>query len=264
MLAQRIGSAVVLLLLLLPAAFLGGWWFFLFLTTFGAVALWEMRGLLHHAGFHVWTPVLFGLSFGLILAMMFPRLELVPPLVAAALVAASAWQLSRCPEERSIGNWAVTVATALYFGWLGAQLMAVRQAPQGLAWTIFLFAIVFMTDTAAYFGGRAFGRRPFSPTISPKKTWEGAVIGWAVGTLFAVGLARFLQLPLSPAVAVALGLLTSMASALGDLTMSFFKRQAHVKDASHLIPGHGGFLDRLDSVLPAAAVVATYIFWFVS
>jgi len=263
LLSQRIASAVVLLVLLIPAGYAGGWWYFAFLVAFGTIALWELRGLIAHAGIRAWEPILFGVPFLLALGAMLPQWDLARPTVAAAVIGASAWQLSRRPESRSLADWAMTIAAAMYVGWLGAQVVFVRVVPDGLAWTIFLYAVILLTDTAAYFGGRAFGRHQFTPTISPKKTWEGAIIGWAFGGLFAIGLARFLQLPMSPAAALALGLATSLVSTIGDLTFSFFKRQAHVKDSSQLIPGHGGFLDRLDSVLTGAAVVATYIVWFV-
>ena len=263
MLSQRIVSAVILLILLIPAGYLGGWWYFAFLVAFGSVALWELRGIITSAGLRAWEPILFGVPLGLALGAMLPQWDLSRPVVAAGVIGASVWQLSRRPEDRSLPDWAMTIAAAMYVGWLGAQVVFVRVVPNGLAWTVFLFVVVLLTDTAAYFGGRAFGRHQFTPTISPKKTWEGAIIGWAVGGLFAVGAARFLQLPMSVVAALILGLATSLVSTFGDLTFSFFKRQGHVKDSSHLIPGHGGFLDRLDSVLTGAAVVATYIVWFV-
>jgi phosphatidate cytidylyltransferase len=153
----------------------------------------------------------------------------------------------------------LTIVPGLYLGWLGGSLALIRSAPLGWRWTLFLFAIVFSTDTAAYFGGRAFGRPQFAPSISPKKTWEGAIIGWVYATFIAIGLARFLQLPLGVATALGLGLALSLVATIGDLTISYAKRQAHVKDASQLIPGHGGLMDRLDSLLPAAAALYVFI-----
>lgn len=262
MLSQRIASAIVLLLILGAAAYLGGWWYFGIVIVAGVLGVYEFNTVLRHAGFVPWQPLLYALPLTLVLAAQFLRLTLEAPILAAALIAVSAWQLSLPDNKRSLPNWALTVVPGLYLGWLGADALLIRSAPQGWQWTLFLFLIVFATDTAAYFGGRAFGRSPFAPTISPKKTWEGALIGWAYATFLAVGLARFLQLPVPPVAALLLGLVTSVVSTIGDLTMSYVKRQGHVKDASHLIPGHGGILDRLDSILPAAAVVYTYIAFF--
>ena len=261
MLAQRVVSAVVLLALLIPAAYLGGWWFFTVIVVAGLLAVHEMYGILHQAGLHPWLPALALLTIGLCVAAQFSELHLERPLVVFVMIAVSTWQLSRPVEARSLSDWSLSVMPALYLGWLGGAVILLRAAPHGWRWTLFMFFVVFTTDVAAYFGGRAFGRRQFAPTISPKKTWEGAVTAWLYGPLMALGLARFLQLPLSLGAALGLGLVVSVVATLGDLFMSYIKRQAHVKDSSHLIPGHGGILDRMDSILPAAAVVYLYIEW---
>ena len=261
MLAQRVVSAVVLLALVIPAAYLGGWWFFTVIMVAGLLAVHEMSGILHQAGLHPWLPALALLTLGLVAAAQFSELHLERPLLVLVLMAVSTWQLSRPVEARSLADWSLSVMPALYVGWLGGAVLLLRNAPHGWRWTLFMFFVVFTTDVAAYFGGRAFGRRQFAPTISPKKTWEGAVTGWAYAGLMAIGLARFLQLPLSVGAALGLGLVVSVVATLGDLFMSYIKRQAHVKDSSHLIPGHGGILDRMDSILPAAAVVYLYIEW---
>jgi phosphatidate cytidylyltransferase len=261
-LAQRLSSAAVLLALIVPAAYLGGWWYLTLLVVAGVLAVNEFNTVLHHAGYHPWRFMLFALPIALAFAAQLAPYNLERPILTIALIGVSAWQLTRPAEARSLADWALSIVPGLYLGWLGEALILVRNAPQGWRWTLFLFAIVFTTDTAAYFGGRAFGRTPFAPTISPKKTWEGALISWTYGAFIAVGLARYLELPLAVAPALALGLTLSVVSSIGDLTMSFAKRQAHIKDASHLIPGHGGLLDRLDSLLPAAAVLAIFTYYF--
>jgi phosphatidate cytidylyltransferase len=261
-LAQRLSSAVVLLILFIPAAYLGGWWYLAVLVVGGVLAVNEFNLVLRHAGFHPWPPLAYILPVALVCASQWAPYNLERPILTAALIAVSAWQLAQPVAARSLADWALSIVPGLYLGWLAGALILLRNASHGWHWSLFLFAIVFTTDTAAYFGGRAFGRTPLAPTISPKKTWEGAIISWAYGTFLAAGLVRFLQLPLDTLPAMALGLALSLTTTVGDLTMSFAKRQAHVKDASHLIPGHGGLMDRLDSLLPAAAVLATYILYF--
>ncbi len=263
MLYQRLLSAFILIPVIFLVAYLGGWWYAVFALVATILCIYEFNVILRNANFKPWLPLLFALAGALVLAGQFWNLSYIQVVLAAALILVSAWQLATPAEDRSLADWSVTIAPAVYLGWLGASVLLVRNAPMGWRWTLFLYLTVFAADSAAYFGGRAFGRHPFAPTVSPKKTWEGAIIGWAYTTFLAIGLARYLQLPMNAFEAAALGLTVGIVSAVGDLTMSFVKRQAHIKDASQLIPGHGGVLDRVDSLLPAAAVIAAYIQWFV-
>ena len=127
---------------------------------------------------------------------------------------------------------------------------------------IFLFSINWLQDTCAYIGGRLFGRTPFSPYSSPKKTWEGALIG----ILGACGVWAFLKLNFHQLLAPVLldnfwplFFAVAIAGQLGDLLESFFKRSLGVKDSGKLIPGHGGVLDRFDSVIVGAVILAVYV-----
>lgn len=263
MLYQRLLSAFILIPLIFLLAYLGGWWYVAFAVVATALCIYEFNTILRHAGFKPWLPMLFALTAGLVLAGKFWNLAYIQVVLAAAVILVSVWQLATPVERRSLSDWSVTISPAVYLGWLGSSVLLIRNTPMGWRWTLFLFLTVFAADGAAYFGGRAFGRHAFAPTVSPKKTWEGAIIGWAYTTFLAIGLARFMQLPMNAYEAAALGVVVGVVSSIGDLTMSFVKRQAHVKDASQLIPGHGGLLDRVDSLLPAAAVIAAYIQWFV-
>lgn len=136
--------------------------------------------------------------------------------------------------------------TATLYGWGGYTVVA-------------LFASIWVCDSAAYFAGRALGRRKLFERVSPKKTWEGA----AAGFLFAIGtflLARILVLPyLTLTSAVACGMIVGIFGQIGDLAESLLKRDAGVKDSSALIPGHGGVLDRFDSLMFASPLVFLYL-----
>jgi phosphatidate cytidylyltransferase len=125
----------------------------------------------------------------------------------------------------------------------------------GWTWVIFLLVLIWAADSGAYFAGKRFGKRKLAPQISPGKTYEG-VVGALLMSLI-VSLLYALNLSISPMALILfllLCLLTVMASILGDLLESLFKRQAGVKDSSHILPGHGGILDRIDSLTAAAPI----------
>lgn len=149
----------------------------------------------------------------------------------------------------------------LYIGLAGIALIELRHDNEaGRANVLFLFLIVWASDIGAYVAGRTFGGPKLWPRVSPNKTWSGAVGGLVAAIL--VGLAVALSFrPGAPVLAVvAVAGLLGVASQAGDLLESAIKRHFHVKDSSHLIPGHGGVLDRLDGVLAAAPVAALLSF----
>jgi phosphatidate cytidylyltransferase len=138
---------------------------------------------------------------------------------------------------------------------LFAPLLLRRDPALGLTAVLFVFAIVWATDIAAYFAGRAIGGAKLWPAVSPKKTWSGAIGGTLGGVAAALLVAKLAGLVVAPMlVIVALGL--SIVAQMGDLLESAIKRHFGAKDSSHLIPGHGGLMDRLDGFLTAAAAAA--------
>src|SRR5438874_988964 len=143
----------------------------------------------------------------------------------------------------------------------GIYFLLLYATREGLAWIISVILVVVATDVAALLAGMRFGRHPFLPAISPKKTVEGAVGGLAGATLVMLLLGVGL-LGIPPWHAAVLGLLIGLMAELGDLVESQMKRLAEVKDSSNLIPGHGGVLDRLDSVLFPPIVVFLYASFF--
>jgi phosphatidate cytidylyltransferase len=145
---------------------------------------------------------------------------------------------------------------ALYAGaMLAAPLVIRADATLGFIAMIFLFAVVWATDVAAYFAGRLIGGAKLCPAISPNKTWSGALAGVLAGTAAGVAVAVFGGIhPIAPIVIVSL--LLSVAAQFGDLFESALKRRFGVKDASHAIPGHGGLMDRLDGFIAAALAAA--------
>ena len=127
---------------------------------------------------------------------------------------------------------------------------------------LFLFLIVWGCDSFAYYTGRAFGRRKLAPVVSPNKTWEGTLGGLAGATLIGAAAGEWGLMPeLGPAVGAAAGALASSAGQIGDLVESLWKRGAGVKDSGTFLPGHGGFYDRIDSLLFAGPVLAAILVW---
>lgn len=147
--------------------------------------------------------------------------------------------------------------TAFAIPYFAAAPLAIYRLHLIDRWAVFLLlAIVALGDTAAYFFGRALGRHKLAPKISPKKTWEGSLAGFAAAVLATAVWSHFRLGEVRPAL-LALAAVTAVAAQLGDLVESVMKRGAGVKDSSHVLPGHGGFYDRLDAMLLAAPVFMT-------
>ncbi len=148
--------------------------------------------------------------------------------------------------------------------YLGIPLVAalwLRAYEDGHLWYLLLLASNWTTDSAAYFSGRFWGKTLFAPKISPKKTWEGVVGGVIGGFLVPVLLAEVLDMKIGLAV-ISLALFVPVATVLGDLLESKLKRRFHVKDSGHILPGHGGILDRIDGTLLALPVAALMVALF--
>lgn len=247
-LLTRIASSVVLAALALGAAVTGGVPFVLFWALAAVGVFREWSGVV--AGGAIAVPAAGAVALGASAAaagagqFAAAAVALAAGAIAAALLA---------PPQRRI--WCG--AGVLYAGTvLLAPVILRRDDALGLVAILFLFAVVWVTDTFAYFAGRLLGGPKLAPRFSPKKTWSGAVGGLvgagAVG--LAVVAASGAEATLATVAAIALAL--SIASQGGDLFESFVKRLFGVKDAGHIIPGHGGLMDRLDGFLVAAGVAA--------
>lgn len=161
-------------------------------------------------------------------------------------------------EER-LGRLAYALLGAFYLGYLMPHWVLLFRLPQGRDWVIFVLAVIMSGDTVAYFVGKHFGGRKLAPRISPGKTVEGAV-GYVVGSVVAAMLAgQFLNIRLALFELLALSLILCVFGQLGDLFESWIKRVFAVKDSGMGLPGHGGFMDRLDSLILPAVVTTTYL-----
>ncbi|MBM4436813.1 MAG: phosphatidate cytidylyltransferase [Actinobacteria bacterium] len=162
-------------------------------------------------------------------------------------------QLARPAAQGRFTGWAITLAAAIYAGGLLGFGVALRRLPHGFLWVLLALGVTWACDTCAYLVGRRFGRHGFMTHISPRKTAEGALAGLA-GTIAAVAL--FVPfLPIAAWQVVPLGAGWAVAAQAGDLVESMVKRDLGVKDSSSFIPGHGGILDRIDSLLFVAPAV---------
>ncbi len=158
------------------------------------------------------------------------------------------------------GRLGLATLGVFYIGGLAAPLAILqRDAPRGRAWVLLAVAVTFGNDTGAYFAGRAFGRHKLYPAVSPAKTVEGGLGGMAAALLIMFALRATLAPWLTVADCVLVALPASVLGPIGDLVESLIKRSAGVKDSGHLIPGHGGMLDRIDALLFVAAWIYLYV-----
>ncbi|MFQ5594652.1 MAG: phosphatidate cytidylyltransferase [Anaerolineae bacterium] len=266
MLQQRVSSAIVLIPVVLGLTYLGGWPFFTLILVATLLAGYEFYVLLANHGYHPASVLGLALMAGLAVAAAQPNVHLGRLVLAAGVIVSLLWQIARSPARRSLSDWAVTVAGAVYIAGLAGFMISVRDLPNGFGWMMVIFLGTWASDSAAYvtgvyLAGRYLGRHAFAPTVSPNKTWEGSVAGWLAFTIVTTVLATYLGAPLLPS--IALGIAAGILGTMGDLAVSVIKRQVGAKDSGNLIPGHGGMLDRIDSLLFVSVVVYYFVVWFV-
>ncbi|OFX22420.1 MAG: phosphatidate cytidylyltransferase [Anaeromyxobacter sp. RBG_16_69_14] len=262
-LTLRVGSALLLFPFLVSVSWMGGLPFALLLAAAAAVSALELTCMLTAIGY----PEIFGVAVAGLLPLApwwAARYDAsayashIPVFLAVAAMALLVLNLFRPgPIERAPHRVAASALAWLYCGVLISTVVGLR-VHFGFGWVILAFVVSWLNDTLAYFGGRFFGKTPFFPKVSPKKTWEGFAGGALGSVLGALGTkAVFLALPqpsgeafqLSWVGCVGVGVGASVLGPLGDLSESMLKRAAGVKDSGTLIPGHGGMLDRIDALL---------------
>ena len=247
-LALRVCSALVLVPLALATAYLGDWPFAVFWGVAAMGVLWEWTSLV--AGTDRRYVLMTGAaSLALALALVVSGLPLAAVIVLAIGTLAAA---SLAPAERRL--W---IAGGIpYAGAIGLAPIVLRaDREDGFLAVIFLFAVVWTTDIAAYFIGRSAGGPKLVPQVSPNKTWSGAIGGTLAAVVVALALAKTAALAGLFAIAM-LAIVLSVSAQVGDVFESFLKRRFGAKDSSHLIPGHGGLMDRLDGFVTASVVAA--------
>jgi phosphatidate cytidylyltransferase len=249
-LGLRVCSALVLVPLAVTTAYAGGWPFAVFWGAAAIGTFWEWISLL--AASHRRSVMAMGAA-SLALAVALAAGDHVMAAVMVLAIGAVA-TAALAPAERRI--W--LAAGVPYSGSIAAAPIILRSDPEhGFLAIIFLFAIVWGTDTFAYFLGRAIGGSKLMPQVSPKKTWAGALAGTAAAIVAGLIVAGAAGLAGTFAIAMLAALLSVFAQG-GDLFESFLKRRFGAKDSSRLIPGHGGLMDRLDGFV-AAGIVAVLI-----
>lgn len=266
-LALRLLSAAVFIPLFIVVLRLGGWPYLAFVEgviLLGSLEFYRMTEALG-ARPHVLAGTL--VSGGLAGLFYLGRAEYAGALVTGFLLLVLMLELRRGSPAGTLANMGATVLGVLYVGWLGSYLGLLRSFPErhgqlsevGARVVFFTFFLTWMGDTGAFFIGRAFGRHKLLPSVSPGKSVEG-FFGGIAGALLAAWVGQRWVLPQAPlGDALLLGLLAGLLGPLGDLVESLFKRESGLKDSAHLIPGHGGVLDRFDSLLFVAPVFYYYL-----
>jgi phosphatidate cytidylyltransferase len=255
-LRTRALTAIVLLPIVIGCIYQGRLLFLALLAVLLTLAEIEFCQLMARKGHRPALIFGVGMVWFLLLDAYDPTLELLRPGMALIVLGALAWQLLH-RQGAPVADWSLTVTGGLYLGLCGACTIGLRGLPDGLWWTLTAVFSIMFADSAAYFIGRAWGRHKLAPTLSPGKTWEGYLGGIIVGEVVTVVLASIWHLGVVHG--LVLGLLIATFAPLGDLAVSMIKRDVGAKDSSHLIPGHGGALDRVDSILWAAVIGYYYV-----
>lgn len=287
MLKERLISAIILIIAVLSGLFFLGPMAFTFaLAAIIVLAAWEwaqFAGIKNQVGRGAVAaitaclfllPIFAGANY--IQAGKFLTDDTTPLLFVACIW----WLIAFClviTYPKSAKYWHKSVSTRFIFGFctlvpffiatLALRFNQYYVSPyQGIYLILYVFLLVWAADSGAYFAGRAFGKHKLAPKVSPGKSWEGVIGGLMTSAIIAL---LFLQIApqnvfgreLATVPFIAVSVATVAISVLGDLTESMFKREAHIKDSSQLIPGHGGILDRIDSLTAAVPFFATFFFF---
>jgi phosphatidate cytidylyltransferase len=252
--------------LMLYLIYRGGLFYVIPITLLILLASIEYAQIIRKMGWHMPLWILLPAVLVQLLAGYWPEANFFAPALVISLlfsIAYGLWLYERGLSDTAVADWLALMAGILILGWIGSHFLRLEK----LAWQWTMLAIIsaWFADTGAYMVGkfltnRILGYHQLTPRLSPNKTVEGYIGGIVFGTIITAVVANWLQIPL--AVGLVLGLLSSIISPLGDLAISLLKREANVKDSGVLFPGHGGALDRLDTLL-WSVTMAYYLALFV-
>ena len=258
---------LVVILILIPLGFAvllaGGAWYAACIALLLVMAAWEYSRMFSRPGLRIPPGIVGAGAAALILLRWGFGFDHVGIALTGILFLSMLWflvQYDRGIEKQAASAMAITLGGTLYFGWLSAYFISLRQLPYGLWWTMVCLAVVGLTDSMAFLVGKRWGRHPLTRLISPNKTWEGffgglagaALGGWIIGWIFQI--AASAASGITPLRGLVVGALIGLIAPLGDLTVSLMKREAAQKDSGDFFPGHGGILDRIDSWIIMATV----------
>lgn len=252
----------------------GGWFYFVPITALLLVAVWEYHTLAHKMGLRTVLWLLLPAVLGHLIAAQWPALQMEGLVFLLSLIAFTLyaiWAYEKQASRLVSADYLTMLAGMLILGWLGGHFLRLRglPLPDDLAWrwTALAMLATWIADTWAFLIGKyvagrfLLGRHRLSPRTSPNKTVEGYLAGVILGTLTTYGVGVLL-LTLSPIPVLIAGLVIGVVTPAGDLAMSLLKRDAGVKDSSHIFPGHGGALDRIDSLVWSVALVYYLLLFF--
>ena len=252
-------SSLVLVPVLLLVLWVGGWWFVGLVALVVALATWEYLRMLARLDLQPAYPFAIALGWLVILFFFWGKPIYLQHGVAFLFLGSLTWHVFGDQTAHRIENWLLPLAGAFFISWAVSHGILIRLLPRGFYRLMATLVIVWAGDVMAYLIGSTWGKHHMLPRISPNKTWEGYAAQVVSGTL--AGLLMFGLGALGWVHGAILGLLVSLLTPIGDLGISMIKRQAGVKDSGHLIPGHGGMLDRIDTVLVAVVLAYYYQVW---
>ena len=260
---------LVLLPLGMTAIILGGWYYTGLIGLFLVLAAWEYAQLFRAAGLQPANWLVAGGVLLLLVGRTLDGFASGPWMLSLLILLSMSWHLLAYERGRDQAgtDLAVTLGGILYIGWIGGYFISLRSLPNGQWWVLTALPAVWFADSGAYFIGRAWGRHKLSPRLSPKKTWEGYFGGIVSGVVLTALFAAVWMKAAGPQTGITvlrgalMGLVMGIFPTLGDLGESMIKRQVGAKDSSNLLPGHGGFFDRVDSWLWAVVLGYYLITW---
>lgn len=231
------------------------------IALIGTLALHEFLVLGRRKGYTLPVAICIASMLFIIAAFILEPISVEMGVFLSLLLIPATYLFGSSPLEDALPSSGIAVLATLYVGMLGGSLVRLHNDfPEGPKLIFFLLLVVWLGDAGAYYCGKTFGKHKMSPRISPKKTVEGGIGGAITSVITAVVIhfTFFKNFPLLHAVIA--GVILSITGMIGDLAESMWKRSAAVKDSGTLIPGHGGFLDRFDSIFYTAPIL--YSYWF--
>jgi phosphatidate cytidylyltransferase len=261
-LASAVGVGVGLMLALLLAYAIGAAALMVLATAVVTAGALELFNLMQHRGFRPATLLGLVASVAVMFAAYWRGMQALPLVTVLVFVTSMLWYMLHVVEARPVVNAALTVAGFVWVGILGSYASLLVRVHHGKALLLLPILVTVAADVLAYAAGSTMGSHALAPTISPGKTWEGTIVGGLGAVIVSVLIGKlFLSSTWSLKHALALGVVVAVVGPIGDLCESMVKRDLDLKDSGHVLPGHGGLLDRFDAllfVLPATYYLAQY------